>query len=91
MQQHTQTNVEPQTNTGKPREPVFEFDASKNELRISVPYVPEVLSVTLWNLPADSGTSGKGGGFVLSGGTGTKPPKTVLVETKESEDDGWPR
>ena len=58
-----------------PTEPVVLFDAEKNELKISVPYVPEYLSVTLWG---------------TLGGNPTAPPAPYAPVVKFTEDDVAP-
>lgn len=78
-----------------PSEPVFEFDREKNELTISVPYVPEYLFVKLWGtlggeptrppLPHPSPSPPSS-----AEGVPVKPPKEIKVVIQESDSGVWP-
>lgn len=76
-----------------PTEPVFEFDTEKNELKISVPYVPEYLSVTLWGTLGGEPTRPPlphPAPPASSQGVPVRPPKEIKVVIQESDSGVWP-
>lgn len=73
-----------------PTEPVVLFDAEKNELKISVPYVPEYLSVTLWGTLGGNPTAPPAPAPATTEGVPVKPPKEIKVLILESESGVWP-
>lgn len=76
-----------ETNT-EVRDPVVEFDHEKGELKISVPYVPEYLFVTLWRTL--QGVPTKPPKKVTEEGVPVKPPKEIKVVIQESDSGVWP-
>ncbi len=89
----TKTDASQQSGDQPFTEPVFEFDREKNELKISVPYVPEFLTVELWAARDGVPTSppgpspmppSPGPGPSDAEGVPVKPPKRIEVLIEES-------
>ena len=76
-----------------PSEPVYVFDREKNELTISVPFVPEYLSVKLWATLGGEPTRPPlphPGPPSSAQGVPVKPPKEIKVVIHESDSGVWP-
>lgn len=74
-----------------PTDPVFEFDHEKGELKISIPYVPEYLTVELWaavggvpTIPPLPTPQPPAPGPGDAEGVPVKPPKRIEVLIQES-------
>ena len=69
-----------------PTDPTFEFDHERGELKISIPYVPEILFVTLWGTVNGTPTQPPAPWMPPVSGEGVpvKPPKEIKVVIQES-------